>query len=94
MCFTLIFSIFSIGVVMSMPARDFLNAGWINRIRVKEEKNKYTITYKKRYPVQDDDMEAALAAARDDGFSLYDEQFLAPTTATLFFIGSGRQPRT
>ena len=68
----------SIGAIyLDTPARDYLNAGWINRIRVKEGKNKYTITYKKRYPVQDDDMEAALAAARDDGFSLYDEQFLA-----------------
>lgn len=55
--------------------RDFLNAGWINRIRLKDGKSKYTICYKKRYSVEGNDYEAALAAARADGFSPDDGRF-------------------
>ena len=64
-------------VYLDTPERDFLDAGWINRIRVKEGKPKYTITYKKRYAVENNDLEATLAEARTDGFSLYDAQFPA-----------------
>ncbi len=64
-------------VYLDTPARDYLNAGWVNRIRVKEGKNRYTITCKKRYPVPDGDLEAALQTAREDGFSLLDAQFPA-----------------
>lgn len=62
---------------LDTPALDYLNAGWVNRIRVKDGKPKYTLTYKVRYPVQGEDIESALAAARADGFSLYDPQFPA-----------------
>lgn len=64
-------------VYLDTPEKDYLSAGWVNRIRVKEGKPKYTITYKKRYPVENDDIEAAFDAARSDGFSLYDNQFPA-----------------
>ena len=57
-------------IYLDTPARDYLKAGWVSRIRVKEGKPKYTITYKMRYPVQDCDVDAALAAARADGLSL------------------------
>ena len=57
--------------------RDYLNEGWINRIRVKEGKKKYTLTYKKRYPVEDDHVEAALEEASRDGFSSSDSPFSA-----------------
>ena len=62
---------------LETPGKDFQGEGWMNRIRVKDGKAKYTVTYKKRYAVPDDDLDAALAAAREDGFSLYDEQFPA-----------------
>ncbi len=57
--------------------RAFLAGGWVNRIRLKEGKTKYTLTYKKRYPVQNEDTESALAAALKDGFSLYDADYPA-----------------
>ncbi len=64
-------------IYLDTPERDYLQAGWINRIRVKAGKTKYTLTYKKRYPIEGDDIGTALAAARADGFSLYDSQFPA-----------------
>ena len=42
-------------IYLDTPARDCLKAGWVSRIRVKEGKPRYTITYKMRYPVQDGD---------------------------------------
>ena len=57
-------------IYLDTPARDYLKAGWISRIRVKEGKPRYTITYKMRYPVQDCDVDSALAVARADGLSL------------------------
>ncbi len=57
-------------IYLDTPSRDYLKAGWVSRIRVKEGKPKYTITYKMRYPVQDGDVDSALAAARADGLSL------------------------
>ena len=58
-------------IYLDTPARDYLNAGWVSRIRVKEGKPRYTITYKMRYPVQDGDVDSALGAARADGLSLH-----------------------
>lgn len=57
--------------------RDYLNNGWINRIRVKEGKLKYKVNYKIRYDVPDDNIEKVLSNARSDGFSLYDSYFPA-----------------
>ncbi len=57
-------------IYLDTPARDYLKAGWVSRIRVKEGKTKYTLTSKMRYPVQDADVDAALAVARGDGLSL------------------------
>ncbi len=57
--------------------RAYLDEGWSNRIREKEGKSKYTFTYKKRYAIEQTDIETALAEARADGFSLYDERFPA-----------------
>ena len=62
---------------LDTPGRDYLNAGWINRIRMKDGKSKYTLTYKKRYPVEDQDIGAALKEASEDGFSLSDPDFSA-----------------
>ena len=57
-------------IYLDTPARDYLKAGWISRIRVKEGKPRYTITYKMRYPVRDGDVDSALAVAKADGLSL------------------------
>lgn len=68
----------SFGVTyLDTPDRDYLNAGWINRIRMKDGKSKYTLTYKKRYPVENNDIDAALKKASEDGFSLSDPDFSA-----------------
>ncbi len=64
-------------IYLDTPARDYLKAGWVSRIRVKEGKAKYTITYKMRYPVQDSDVDAALAVAQADGLSLRESPYPA-----------------
>ena len=64
-------------IYLDTPARDCLKAGWVSRIRVKEGKPRYTITYKMRYPVQDDDVDSALATARADGLTLQKGQYPA-----------------
>ena len=64
-------------IYLDTQEREFLKAGWVNRIRLKEGKSKYTLTYKKRYPVLDFDIETALTSALKDGFSLNDERFSA-----------------
>lgn len=60
--------------------RDYLNEGWTNRIRMKKKKtgnNKVKLTYKKRYSVQGEDIEAALSEAAADQFTPSDSQFPA-----------------
>ena len=64
-------------IYLDTPARDYLNAGWVSRIRVKEGKPRYTITFKMRYPVQNGDVDSALAAADADGLSLHKGQYPA-----------------
>ena len=64
-------------IYLDTPARDYLKAGWISRIRVKEGKPRYTITYKMRYPVQDGDVDSALAVARANGLSLHESPYPA-----------------
>ena len=53
----------------------FLNEGWINRVRMKEGKaaKGFELTYKKRYPVPDDDIVAAMQHAESEGFDLSGE---------------------
>lgn len=43
-------------------------AGWSNRVRIKQGDEEYDITFKKRYAVVDGDIEAALTQAAKDGF--------------------------
>ena len=64
-------------IYLDTPARDYLKAGWISRIRVKEGKARYTITYKMRYPVQEGDVDSALAVAKADGLSLHKSPYPA-----------------
>ena len=58
------------------PDRSFINEGWVNRLRRKEGgKNSFELTYKKRYPVSDEDISAAMQLAEADGFALSDEMW-------------------
>lgn len=59
---------------------DFLNEGWVNRIRWKEGKKKIECTCKKRYPLSGEDAAAirvALAQAEADGFVFSDTAYSA-----------------
>ena len=53
--------------------QDFFDEGWINRLRLKyeeDDENDFKLTYKKRYPVPDMDLMAAMRLAETDGFDL------------------------
>lgn len=56
---------------------DFSNEGWYNRIRIKENSNKFDLTYKKRYPIQNGDIDAALTKANEEGFDISDTNYEA-----------------
>ena len=63
-------------IYLETSARSFDSEGWVNRIRLKENKKKLERTYKKRYPLSGDDAEAvrtALARAEADGFDFSDK---------------------
>lgn len=47
----------------------FNNDGWSNRLRKKENKSNYELQYKKRYPVVNGDIDAALKLAAADGLT-------------------------
>ncbi|OAB38904.1 hypothetical protein PGLA_19480 [Paenibacillus glacialis] len=53
------------------------DSGWNVRFRKKEDKKKYELTYKKRYAVQNGDINAALNQANLDGFSAADTNYVA-----------------
>lgn len=56
---------------------DFSQAGWTQRMRHKEGKNKLEITYKKRYAIVNGDTASALQQAAQDGFSQTDTPYKA-----------------
>jgi hypothetical protein len=49
-------------------AKDIYNNGWSPRIRKKEGESKFELTYKKRYPICNDDIDGALTTAANQGF--------------------------
>ncbi|WP_338553474.1 hypothetical protein [Paenibacillus sp. KS-LC4] len=53
------------------------DAGWNARFRKKEDKNNYELTYKKRYPVQNGNIDAALTLANSEGFDITDDNYKA-----------------
>jgi hypothetical protein len=55
--------------------KDMYNEGWILRNRKKEEKDKYELTYKKRYPVHNDDIDSVLTQASREGLIKIDSKF-------------------
>jgi len=56
--------------VQFMDTEDFAfkQAGWVNRIRNKEETKDFVLTFKKRFDVQGDNVSLALQAALEQGF--------------------------
>ncbi|NLM05335.1 MAG: hypothetical protein GX219_00215 [Tissierellia bacterium] len=40
--------------------KEFNNEGWVNRIRIKENKDKFELTYKKRYKIFNQNINDAL----------------------------------
>ncbi|KAF2729113.1 hypothetical protein EJ04DRAFT_77744 [Polyplosphaeria fusca] len=59
-------------------AKDIYNAGWSPRIRKMEGADEFDLTYKKRYPVTNGDIDGALTTANGEGFdsttTTYDAQ--------------------
>ncbi|KAJ2906753.1 hypothetical protein MKZ38_010744 [Zalerion maritima] len=53
---------------LDTDALDINTEGWSVRIRKKEDEDDFELTYKKRYSVSDDDVEAALDTANEEGF--------------------------
>ncbi|MEW4368857.1 hypothetical protein [Paenibacillus kandeliae] len=51
--------------------------GWNVRLRKKEDKSKYEITYKKRYAITNGDIDAALTQANKEGFDANDTNYEA-----------------
>ncbi|MBQ8537877.1 MAG: hypothetical protein IJ461_10805 [Clostridia bacterium] len=44
-------------------------AGWSNRVRIKQGDEEYDVTFKKRYTVENGDIDAALTLAAQEGFT-------------------------
>jgi hypothetical protein len=59
-------------------AKDIYNAGWSPRIRKTEDEDDFELTYKKRYPISNGNIDATLTTANNEGFdsttTTYDAQ--------------------
>ena len=53
---------------LDVEGKLYNESGWSNRVRVKQGKEEYDITFKKRYAVENGDIAAALALAEADGY--------------------------
>ncbi|XOK63971.1 hypothetical protein ACJ7K1_12960 [Paenibacillus elgii] len=56
---------------LETPDRELLNTGWILRNRIKKA-DKAELTFKKRFPIRQDDLNLTLAEVRREGFDLED----------------------
>lgn len=56
---------------------DFNNQGWCNRLRTKENSDKFELTYKKRYSIQNGNIDNVLTLANEDGFDCSDTNYKA-----------------
>lgn len=54
---------------MDTDSRTLYQARWSARIRKKEDTPNFELTYKKRYTISGEDIDAALRAANEDGFN-------------------------
>ena len=64
-------------VYMETPQKTFHSEGWINRIRLRDDKpgKDVKFTYKKRYPIAGEDIQAALRLAASEGFDISDDSW-------------------
>lgn len=53
---------------LDVEGKLYNEAGWSNRVRIKQGDDEYDVTFKKRYTVENGDIAAALALAEADGF--------------------------
>lgn len=68
----------TIGVLyLETEERDFGNQGWVNRIRIKEDASEFELTYKKRYAIENGNVEEALNLANQEGFDISDTNYEA-----------------
>ncbi|WP_336790036.1 hypothetical protein [Paenibacillus sp. MMO-177] len=56
-------------------SKDITNNGWSIRIRKIEDEDHFELTYKKRYAITNDDINAALTQPNDDGLDSGDESY-------------------
>lgn len=62
---------------MDTNAQDIYDNGWIARIRKTEGEDDFELTYKKRYPIVNNDIDAALTLANTEGFDATDTNYEA-----------------
>ncbi|HDR7850292.1 TPA: hypothetical protein QCY30_005075 [Bacillus toyonensis] len=55
--------------------REMYKNGWILRNRIKREGNTYELTYKKRYKILNNDIEAQVEKAKKEGFDIAEQEF-------------------
>lgn len=58
-------------------ARSIYNQGWIARLRKKEDEADFELSYKKRYGIDNGNIEQALSVANTEGFSSKDSNYEA-----------------
>ncbi|WP_405082924.1 hypothetical protein ACI48J_12030 [Paenibacillus chitinolyticus] len=58
-------------------AKTIYTGGWSTRIRKTEGESKFELSYKKRYPIANNDINAALTKANQDGFDSSDTNYEA-----------------
>lgn len=68
----------TIGVLyLDTPNRDFNQEGWTNRIRIEDGADEFELTFKKRYSIENGDIDSALNQANQDGFDAKDTNYTA-----------------
>lgn len=60
---------------LDTDGKGMYNAGWSPRIRKIEDKDKFELTYKKRYPITNGNIDAALTEANIGGFDASDDNY-------------------
>jgi hypothetical protein len=62
---------------LDTPDKEIYNNGWSLRIRKTEDEDDFELTYKKRYPVTNGNIDAALTTANNEGFDASDTNYEA-----------------
>ncbi|WP_248930278.1 hypothetical protein [Paenibacillus hamazuiensis] len=62
---------------LDTDSKDIYSNGWSPRVRKTEGESGFELTYKKRFPVVGDDIDAALTTANQDGFDSSDTNYEA-----------------